>query len=437
MIDYDEGDWLFKLIFRVDGSCFPRALWFALPSLLIAIFLQAMDDIDPEFRKAGGLLELDESMLWSATAAPTVSLLSFRVGQALGRFWEGTSLLHKMRGEWFDAVSCLMTFARAAKLNKPDDVAEFRHSLIRLTSFMHGSALEEIQASDIDEAFAVIDIGGFHASTLKILQTCKDKYNFNRVEVLLHMIQVLTTDALDRGTLKIAPPILSRVYQSLSRGLVNLLNAKKITDTLFPFPFVQIITALLILATVFTPLMMTAQIENRVLAPILSFIPVFGCFVANFVASELEMPFGDDTNDLPLRHFQEEMNGSLLMLLHDNADYLARTGDNAIKDWNALVAGKNSNTKSIFGRRSNVDPDRMSLSDSEMRDNLSDYDPDVEDGGTGKRVSMTTSVMNMFSLGNNVPKRESSATSATSAETAETPPPENTDPLPARQRSKH
>ena len=30
------------------------------------------------------------------------------------RFWEGTGLLHQMRGEWFDAVSCCVTFTRGS-----------------------------------------------------------------------------------------------------------------------------------------------------------------------------------------------------------------------------------------------------------------------------------------------------------------------------------
>ena len=29
----------------------------------------------------------------------------------MARFWEGTGLLHQMRGEWFDAVSCCVTRA--------------------------------------------------------------------------------------------------------------------------------------------------------------------------------------------------------------------------------------------------------------------------------------------------------------------------------------
>eukprot|EP00929_Paragymnodinium_shiwhaense_P028069 TRINITY_DN16343_c0_g4_i1.p1 TRINITY_DN16343_c0_g4~~TRINITY_DN16343_c0_g4_i1.p1 ORF type:complete len:520 (-),score=114.30 TRINITY_DN16343_c0_g4_i1:86-1645(-) len=356
MIDYDEGDWLFKLLFRIEGSVGPRACLFAIPSALIAVLLHALDDIDPEIREIMGLLEINKSMFWSASVGITMALLNFRARQSLGRFWEGTSLLHQMRGEWFDAVSCLMTFSRSALETKPEGVREFRHCLVRLTSFMHGSALEEIQADEIDESFDVLDIQGFDRGTLRILKDCKEKYNFNRVEVLLHMIQVLITQNLDDGILKIAPPILSRVYQTLSRGLVNLLNAKKITDTRFPFPFVQIITFLLMYITIYTPIIMTAQIEHRVVAPLVTFVPVFGMFYMNFVAIELEMPFGDDDNDLPLRHFQDEMNGSLLMLLHANADHLPRTGRSCVRDWKDIAGPVmkgtgGSNTKSLYLRK--------------------------------------------------------------------------------------
>ena len=34
--------------------------------------------------------------------------------EAMERFWEGTGLLHQMRGEWFDAVSCCVTFTRGS-----------------------------------------------------------------------------------------------------------------------------------------------------------------------------------------------------------------------------------------------------------------------------------------------------------------------------------
>merc|ERR1719272_2698109 len=108
--------------------------------------------------------------------------------------------------------------------------------------------------------------------TLKFLKDCKAKYGFNRVEALQHMIQVLVTHNHHSGVLTIPPPILSRIYQTLSRGLVNLLNARKIKDTMFPFPYAQIIVLLLLIHSVFTPLMMTQIIETKAIAAIMSFL---------------------------------------------------------------------------------------------------------------------------------------------------------------------
>lgn len=270
-----------------------------------------------------------------------VILLGFRIKQALDRFWEGTGLLHQMRGEWFDSVSCCVTFSRKASMieEKKEDVMKFRHTLVRLMSLCHGSALEEIK-DEQSENIETIDVLGLDMGTLSLLNECKDRYNFNRVELLLHLTQTLITTAHEDGLLQIAPPILSRVYQTLSRGFVNLLNAKKISDTQFPFPFVQLIMFMLILSTVLTPIMITSVITGKVCALGLTFVTMFGMFSLNFISGELENPFGSDANDLPLTRFQQEMNNCLLMMLHNKADHCATTSWRCCMDLEALTRTK-------------------------------------------------------------------------------------------------
>eukprot|EP00929_Paragymnodinium_shiwhaense_P049407 TRINITY_DN2491_c1_g3_i1.p1 TRINITY_DN2491_c1_g3~~TRINITY_DN2491_c1_g3_i1.p1 ORF type:complete len:583 (+),score=153.18 TRINITY_DN2491_c1_g3_i1:2-1750(+) len=242
-----------------------------------------------------------------------------------------------MRGEWFDSVSCLMTFSRDAKINKGKEtqVTEFRHTLVRLVSLMHGSALDEISDNGGESRYEVLDIHGLDVNTLKFLRDCK-KNGFNRVEALQHMIQVLVTHNHHSGVLTIPPPILSRIYQTLSRGLVNLLNARKIKDTSFPFPYAQIIYLLLIIQMVWTPLLVTQFAKEKLVAAIFAWLPVFGFHCVNFTAIELEMPFGTDDNDLPLRNFQTEMNEALLMLIHEMADHLPHTSESAAMDFEKL-----------------------------------------------------------------------------------------------------
>jgi len=336
MIDYDE-EWIFKLVFRKDGSLALRASLYAVPAAIVAVLLVLLDDWLPSFRENSGMTQVSGGQVWSASTATLALLLGFRTREAMSRFWEGTSLLHQMRGEWFDAVSCCVTFSRSTAEGKnKDDVMRFRHTLVRLMSLCHGSALEEIKEHESD-SIETIDVAGLDYKTLKLLNECKEIYNFNRVEMLLHLSQGLITKAHDDGVMKIAPPILSRVYQTLSRGFVNLLNAKKITDTRFPFPFAQLITTLLLLHIILTPLMISTVFKAKFFAFLFTFLPIFGMFSLNFIASELENPFGNDDNDLPLDHFQTEMNNCLLMLLHTNSDHIADLSPECVMDFTALT----------------------------------------------------------------------------------------------------
>jgi len=358
MIEYEE-EWLFKLLLRKEGSVFLRSSIFAIPAAALAIVLLYLDDIYPELRIESGLEDVSESQTWSAVTAVLLALLAFRTKQALSRFWEGTGLLHMMRGEWYDSVSCLITFSRAAREAKPAEVQEFRHTLVRLMSLCHGSALQEIQDQDMTSTIRTIDVRGLDSSTLHHLKECKEKYHFNRVEVLLHMTQTLVTRAHDEGVLKIPPPILSRVYQTLSRGFVNLLNAKKITDTRFPFPYAQLIALLLFVHTLLTPMMITVLITAKSFAALVTFLVIFGMFSLNFAASELENPFGSDDNDLPLAHFQNEMNNSLMMLLHTNTDHVPGISPYCNLDFESL--SEEVNRKATEERFSESENARQSL----------------------------------------------------------------------------
>merc|ERR1719230_599445 len=83
--------------------------------------------------------------------------------------------------------------------------------------------------------------------------------------------------------------------------------------------------------------MLGYAIRSKVLASLFTFIPIFGMYSLNFIALELEDPFGTDANDLPLSNFQFEMNNCLLMLLHDNTDMIAGTSERCIKDFDLLL----------------------------------------------------------------------------------------------------
>jgi len=324
MIQYTE-DWLILTLLQIEGSVFPRALLFALPSAVLAALLVhvrvQLPELAQELDQVIAIEDTHRSQLWTAAVGVLSGLLIFRVNQAMTRFWEGTGLLHQMRGEWFEAVNASVAFSSPSLAKRPEETLNFRHTIVRLMSLCHGSALCEIGGNPPDDCWS-IDVAGLDAETLQHLKACVEVYGFKHVEAILHLIQSLVTANLASGVLKIAPPILTRVYQNLSRGFVNLLNAKKIADTRFPFPYVQLISFFLLVNMVLTPLMISACFTKVWMAVVFAFIPIFGLSCLNLICIELENPFGNDPNDLPLHHFQEDMNNCLIVLLHESADLM-------------------------------------------------------------------------------------------------------------------
>jgi predicted membrane chloride channel (bestrophin family) len=348
MIEYDE-EWLASLFLQWRGSVIPSAAWGAIPSCLVTLALLFWEDFDPGARQELGFFDINGSQIWNATTAALVIVLSFRTQRGLARFWEGTGLLHQMRGEWFDTVSNCVSFSISAKKTKPEQVMKFRHTLVRLMSRCHGSALEEIAGNSIE--VQAIDTQGLDPGTLNHMNECETKHKFNKVEVMLHLVQSLITRAHDDKVLLIPPPILSRVYQTISRGFVNLLNAKKIVDTRFPFPYVHLSAFLLLSHIIMTPLIITSIVRSKILAVIYTFVPTTGMFALNRIAIELENPFGTDENDLPMEHFQTEMNQCLLMLLHNATDMISWTSPFCIMEFEALLEHQRKSHKAGKVRR--------------------------------------------------------------------------------------
>eukprot|EP00747_Dinoflagellata_sp_TGD_P220461 gnl/TRDRNA2_/TRDRNA2_92451_c0_seq1.p1 gnl/TRDRNA2_/TRDRNA2_92451_c0~~gnl/TRDRNA2_/TRDRNA2_92451_c0_seq1.p1 ORF type:complete len:101 (-),score=9.26 gnl/TRDRNA2_/TRDRNA2_92451_c0_seq1:20-322(-) len=100
MIDYDEDGWKITLMFRFYGSVAVKACWFSLPSALLAFLFVLLDRLYPELRQGADMLDMTEGMIWTATTASITLVIGFRTNTAFRRFWEGTTLLHQMRGEW-------------------------------------------------------------------------------------------------------------------------------------------------------------------------------------------------------------------------------------------------------------------------------------------------------------------------------------------------
>eukprot|EP00929_Paragymnodinium_shiwhaense_P050604 TRINITY_DN25484_c0_g2_i1.p1 TRINITY_DN25484_c0_g2~~TRINITY_DN25484_c0_g2_i1.p1 ORF type:complete len:678 (-),score=179.84 TRINITY_DN25484_c0_g2_i1:83-2116(-) len=306
MIDYDFGDWGIAFIFSLQGSVFQKVLVFAIPCTLVCCALNLW------FTWLWGADKPDISgamNVWSNFTFVLGFLIVFRTQIAYGRFWEGGTTLQQVRGVWFNATSNLIAFC-SADSKRLEEVQSFQHLLVRLMSMLYCAALQQV-AQMSDESFEVIEYSGIAEDSLEYLANSEDQ-----MEVLMQWIQRLIICSIDSGIIPIAPPITSRVFQELSNGIVDVQNAKKITEFPFPFPYAQMLTVMLLMHLVLTPVIAAMVVDHWAIAAIVTFVTTFSLWSINFIAAELEMPFGDDHNDLPVEEMQSRFNSSLRTLLH-------------------------------------------------------------------------------------------------------------------------
>mmetsp|Transcript_131776 Transcript_131776/g.320209 ORF Transcript_131776/g.320209 Transcript_131776/m.320209 type:complete len:550 (-) Transcript_131776:47-1696(-) len=307
MIKYDAGHMGLFFIIRWKGSVFPKALVWAIPNAILAVLLHNFARQEQEFgndMSMGGV-----NILWAGYTSVLGFVVVFRNNQAYTRFWEGATLINQVRGEWFNAVSTLFAFCNHGK-EFQDKVETFQHTLVRLASMLYCSALQQVCDLE-DDTLEIIDNQGMDLESLGFMQDSND-----RCEILLQWIQRLIVDSEESKTIKIAPPLLTRAFQELSRGIVNLNNARKIKDIPFPFPYAQMITCMLIVHWATTPVIASQVIESRVAAGVVCFFVTFAFWCLIYIALEIDQPFGEDENDLPLREMQRDFNQSLLNLMH-------------------------------------------------------------------------------------------------------------------------
>ena len=120
------------------------------------------------------------------------------------------------------------------------------------------------------------------------------------------------------GGVRAPPPIVSRIFQEISNGILAYNNATKLKEIPVPFGYVQFNALFLFLFQLLSPLAVACfTSQSPLLSSILSFFVVFAFTAIWLVANEMEDPFGSQANDMPMLSYHEEFCSSIAaMLLH-------------------------------------------------------------------------------------------------------------------------
>lgn len=313
MMHYDAGPYqcLICPFLSLEGSVIPKALLWSVPSALISALIRTYLYGELGLISGQNLTKPEEynsiSGLWAGYTFMVMFLLTFRTQKAYSRWWEGGTLLQQARGEWINAFSSVISFC-SKDANKYAEVSTLKQTLATLTSTLYATSLQMIAQSDME--LEVLNL-------TKLTPECEEFWasTTDRTEVVMLWIQNAVVEGFNKGVINVPAPVVTRVFQELSRGIVNINNVRKIAEFLFPYPYAQLLSVMIWVHAIITPAVAGLLLPQWYWAPTLTFTAVFSMTSLNLVAAEIERPFGDDANDLPMGGMMKFMNRTLLMIL--------------------------------------------------------------------------------------------------------------------------
>mmetsp|Transcript_97686 Transcript_97686/g.174021 ORF Transcript_97686/g.174021 Transcript_97686/m.174021 type:complete len:381 (-) Transcript_97686:69-1211(-) len=312
MIDYEAGTWGLSFILTLHGSVIPKAFAWALPNAIIAFFLCKYANTTGEWRFA---LYMDGvTAVWGSFAFILGFLLVFRNNQAHIRFWEGATSINKVQHHWISAAGSITAFCSKDPAKKTE-VRNFQHLCMRLLSMLFACALQRMCDME-DDNMEVLDPTGLEPTKMQFLQECNAD---QRCGVLLQWLNRLLIDGERNGVLKVPPPIIMRCYQELTGGHRDMHMVKTISDLPFPFPYGQIITCMMLVHWCMTPLLASQSFTSEYWCFTIVLLSVGSLWSLIYIPMQLDNPFGDDVNDLPLKQMQSDFNTTLMQMLHPKA----------------------------------------------------------------------------------------------------------------------
>lgn len=126
--------------------------------------------------------------------------------------------------------------------------------------------------------------------------------------------EYISREHLAGSTGGVGDPIISRLFQFTSDGMVGYNQARKVAYIPFPFPHSQIVSLFVLVTVIYIPVLMLTYVTDIYFGAALNLLTVM-CFSGlHEVARELENPFQNVPNDIPANNFQAQFNEALLTM---------------------------------------------------------------------------------------------------------------------------
>jgi len=176
-----------------------------------------------------------------------------------------------------------------------------------------GVGLTGEQRSKHNAAQPLPVIGGVSDAEIRFLQIAKGPYA--KTQLCFNWLSEFIIREHLAGSLgDVAPPIVSRIFQFLGDGMLSYNHARKIMFIPFPFGHAQLSVFFCLVMVIVIPFLMHEWTDEPLIGTVLTFLTVLCLFGINEVARDLENPFRNFPNELPLVNFQAQYNESLITM---------------------------------------------------------------------------------------------------------------------------
>lgn len=268
MIDYDGRSWL-PILFRIRGSVIPRLL----PRCLIAAAIGA-----------GAVIALEERGFKIPTLAHTLVgvalglLLVFRTNASYDRYWEGRRLIGFMVNRSRDLARQVAAYI---------ENAEARARIVTLIPAFYWLAAQTLRKAPA--------LGPAEPLLTDDQRRALEGTGFRAPIVLRWISEELQREA-KAG--RLSEQRLQMLDANLTAFNDSLGGAERILKTPIPFAYAQHIKIFVVLFCFSAPFAM-AEVMGWA-TPVASSLLALALFGVDEIGVEIEDPFGDDPNDLPL-----------------------------------------------------------------------------------------------------------------------------------------
>jgi len=214
-------------------------------------------------------------------------------------------------------------------------------------------------------------IGGVSDAEIRFLQTARGPYAKTQL-CWQWLSEFIIREHLAGSTGKVGAPIISRVAQFLSDGMLGYNHARKIMYIPFPFPHAQMSAIYIMFMIVVIPLLMDEITTTYWLASILTFFTTTCLAGLHEVARELENPFRNIPNDLPINTFQAFFNEALYTMYSGyHPDFFWDTKED-IKKKNCQSPGEADNAEAVTGKAPKQKESSKCLNNSKKSSSMND-----------------------------------------------------------------